>query len=130
MAIRVVAAVVFQKERVLACQRRKNGTFPLKWEFPGGKVERGEGDVSALQRELREELGIEIQSAKEVFRCNHLYPGFTEVELRFFWVEDYRGELANLAFERVLWVEPDTLETLDFLEGDLPLVKKIATRQL
>ena len=74
MAIEVVAALIYQRDHLLVCQRRVGGSFPLKWEFPGGKVERGEGYFKALQRELTEELGIEIKSATEIFRHRYLYP--------------------------------------------------------
>src|SRR5512145_3010989 len=116
MAIRVVAALLFREDRVLACQRRAVALFPLKWEFPGGKVEEGEGDVAALKRELREELAIEVQSATEVLCYIYQYPKWSEVELTFFRVESYQGEIENLAFESVAWVRPDQLGSLDFLD--------------
>lgn len=130
MAIQVVAALIYQGDRLLVCQRRENGAFPLKWEFPGGKVERGEGYLTALQRELKEELGIEVQSATEIFRHSHFYPDPLEVELIFFRVENYRGAVANRAFQQVLWVDIRRLEELDFLEGDLPLIDKLIHGQL
>ncbi len=130
MAIEVVAALIYQRDHLLVCQRRVGGSFPLKWEFPGGKVERGEGYFKALQRELREELGMEIKSATEIFRHRYLYPEQMEVGLIFFRVEDYRGVVANQAFHRLLWVEAQELKKLDFLEGDLPLIEMIVSREL
>ena len=128
--MQVVAALIYRGDHLLACQRKENGSFPLKWEFPGGKVEKGEDYFAALQRELREELGIEVQSAKEVFRHTHVYPDQTEVELIFFQVGDYRGEVANRAFNRLLWVKGPELKELDFLEGDLPLVETLVRHGL
>lgn len=125
----VVAALIFRGDRLLVCQRRAQGSFPLKWEFPGGKVERGEEYVGALRRELREELGIEIRSAREVFRHQHLYPNGSEVELIFFRVDDYREALVNRVFQQILWVETQRLKELDFLEGDLPLVEKLSRQE-
>ncbi len=130
MAVAVAAALIYQSDRLLVCQRRKGGPFALKWEFPGGKLERGEEYLSALQREIKEELGIEIQAATEVFRHTHAYPGQMEVALRFFRVEEYRGTVANLVFEKLFWAAPSELQELDFLEADLPLVRKIARREL
>jgi len=126
--VRVVAALIHHGDRFLACQRRGDGSFPLKWEFPGGKVEVEEDDFIALQRELREELGIEVRSATEIFRHRHVYSDQLQVELTFFQVNDYQGKVTNRAFHRLLWVKVQELEKLDFLEGDLALIEKL-TRQ-
>jgi len=129
VTIQVVAALLYRENRLLVCQRKENGSFPLKWEFPGGKVERGEGNLAALCRELREELGIEVQSATEIFRHKHLYPDRTEVDLTFFRVDDYRAPVANRVFQQILWIEVHRLKELDFLEGDLPLIEKLARQE-
>ncbi len=128
--LEVAAGLIFQEGRLLVCQRRKEGPFPLKWELPGGKVEGGEGCLAALQRELKEELGIEVQSAKEVFRHNYLYSDGTAVRLRFFRVDRYRGEPANLVFQRILWAKIQGLGKLDFLAGDLPLIDQVMRGEL
>jgi len=125
MTVQVVAGLICESERLLVCQRREGGSFPLKWEFPGGKVENGEDYLTALRRELKEELGIEIQSATEICRHRHSYPGRLDVELVFFRVDDYQGTVSNLVFHRFLWVEVQGLKELDFLDGDLPLIEKI-----
>ncbi|HLD29421.1 MAG TPA: (deoxy)nucleoside triphosphate pyrophosphohydrolase [bacterium] len=130
VTIQVVAALLYRENRLLVCQRKENGSFPLKWEFPGGKVERGEGNLAALCRELREELGIEVLSATEIFRHKHLYPDRTEVDLTFFRVDDYREPVANRVFQQILWVEVQRLKELDFLEGDLPLIEKLARQEI
>ena len=62
----VVAGLIYKDGRLLVCQRRPGGAFPLKWEFPGGKVEKGESDIDALRRELREELAVEVREATVV----------------------------------------------------------------
>ena len=129
MALQVVAALIYEGSRLLACQRKEQGPFPLKWEFPGGKVEKGEESFAALQRELREELAIEIQSGHEVFRHSHSYPNQLEVELIFFLVEAYTGRIKNQSFRRLVWVEPERLKELDFLEGDLPLIEKLVSEK-
>ena len=129
VTIQVVAALLYRENRLLVCQRKENGSFPLKWEFPGGKVERGEGNLAALCRELREELGIEVLSATEIFRHKHLYPDRTEVDLTFFRVDDYRAPVANRVFQQILWIEVHRIKELDFLEGDLPLIEKLARQE-
>jgi len=126
---RVVAGLIYQGSCLLVCQRGEDRAFPLKWEFPGGKVERGEGDRTALDRELREELGIEVRSAREIFRHRHIYPNQTEVELIFFHIDDYQGFVSNRAFREIRWVEVEGLKKLDFLDGDRPLIERLASQE-
>jgi 8-oxo-dGTP diphosphatase len=120
--IAVVAGLLFNAGRILACQRRADGPFPLKWEFPGGKIEAGEEAKSALVRELREELGIEAEAIEEVFIHTHTYAGFTTVKLEFFYVARYCGEIVNRIFEKISWVSAKDLAAMDFLDGDRPIL--------
>ncbi len=126
----VVAALICQRGRLLVCQRSEAGLLPLKWEFPGGKVDAGESHEAALRRELREELGIEVRSAVEILRHKHGYPDGAVVELRFYRVDDYEGAVENRVFQRILWVEIQRLDEIDFLAGDLPLIEKLTRREL
>ena len=123
---RVVAALIVENDRILACQRTRHQVMPLKWEFPGGKIEEGEQPRDALRRELEEELGIEATIGDEVARIQHEYPSGAAVELRFFEVHSYRGEIENRIFREVRWVERSKLPELDFLEADLTLVRDLA----
>ena len=123
--IQVVAALIFRDARVLVCQRNESGAFPLKWEFPGGKVEDSESDLDALERELREELGIVLREAVQVFEQEYVYPNGPAVYLRFFRVRNYEGILQNLVFRRIEWVDLAQLERLDFLEADRPLIQHL-----
>ena len=75
MMKRVVAALIVNDGQILACQRTRHQVMPLKWEFPGGKIEEGEQPRDALRRELEEELGIEATIGDEVARIHHEYPG-------------------------------------------------------
>jgi 8-oxo-dGTP diphosphatase len=125
--IEVVAGLICENGRVLACQRSVNAAFPLKWEFPGGKVETGEPHEEALRRELREELQIEVETATKIYDHKHTYTGVSEVSLTFFRIDKYRGKVENLIFKQIAWVEFNKLLEIDFLEGDLPLIKKLAT---
>ena len=100
--------------------------MPLKWEFPGGKIEEGEQPRDAMRRELEEELGIRAEVGVEVVRLVHEYPGGGSVELRFFEVRQYQGEIENRIFREIRWLKRQELLGLDFLEADLGLVKDLA----
>jgi 8-oxo-dGTP diphosphatase len=127
---RVVAALIWQHGRVLICQRTRHQPRPLKWEFPGGKIEEGEQPRDALRRELDEELGIRAVIGDEVARIRHEYPSGSSVELRFYDVREYSGELENRIFRDLVWADPAKLPAYNFLEADLELVKNLAEGKL
>jgi 8-oxo-dGTP diphosphatase len=127
---RVVAALIFKHGKVLVCQRTRYQTMPLKWEFPGGKIEEGEQPRDALRRELDEELGIDARIDEEVARILHDYRNGSAVELRFYAVREYQAEIENRIFKEVRWATPADLPAMDFLEADLPLVKDLAEGKL
>jgi len=127
---RVVAALIVQDGKLLVCQRTRHQTMPLKWEFPGGKIEEGEQPRDALRRELDEELGITATIGDEIARIQHEYPNGGMVELRFYIVREYQGELENRIFKDIQWAEPKDLPKFDFLEADLTLVHDLAAGRL
>jgi 8-oxo-dGTP diphosphatase len=127
---RVVAAVIEKQGKLLVCQRTRHQTMPLKWEFPGGKIEDGEQPRDALRRELEEELGIQATIGDEISRVQHTYPNGAMVELRFFVVRDYLGEIENRIFRDVRWAKPKDLALFDFLEADAELVKDLGAGKL
>ena len=123
----VVAAIILHEGKILACQRSAAGKFPLKWEFPGGKVQPGETPEAALARELAEELNICATIGPQIYGARHKYAEMSEpVELLFFKAEIESGELENRVFNDVRWFAPEGLPKLDFLEADLELVQKLA----
>ena len=124
---RVVAALILKGDRLLACQRTRHQPMPLKWEFPGGKIEEGEQPREAMRRELEEELGIVAEVGVEVARIVH---EGGSVELRFFEVRNYDGELENRIFREIRWVTRQELLELDFLEADRGLVKDLAAGKI
>ena len=127
---RVVAALIAKDGKLLVCQRTRHQTMPLKWEFPGGKIEEREQPRDALRRELEEELGILATVGDEVARIQHEYPNRSRVELRFFVVRQYEGELENRIFKDIRWAAPKDLPKFDFLEADLTLVRDLAAGKL
>jgi 8-oxo-dGTP diphosphatase len=120
----VVAALITRDSKLLVCQRKREDSQGLKWEFPGGKVEAGESPAEALARELREELGVAAAIGGEVYRTRHQYKEVQdELLLIFFWASvSESASLQNLAFERIEWAGPDALPTYEFLTADKELI--------
>ncbi len=121
----VAVGLIIKNGLVLACQRLANAQYPLKWEFPGGKVEQGETFEEALVRELREELSIEATVSKEFHRQEWVYGESTSPEnstgafhVRYFLVGAFTGKPFNNAFESVQWVTPAAMLDMDILEGN------------
>ncbi len=123
----VVAAIIERDGRVLVCQRKQGQSHAGKWEFPGGKVEAGEDFTAALKRELREELGIAATVGPEITRYSFAYPGKTAIQLVFYQVTEFAGEPVNLIFQQIRWERKRDLPSLDFLEGDVEFVKRLAS---
>ena len=126
----VVAGIILQQDRILVGRRKAEGAFPLKWEFPGGKVESGENLEQALQRELAEELGIRIGKPAEFRRYRYMYETGFEVDLSFFLIGEYSGQLENKAFQEIAWASPGELSEFDFLEGDRPVIEALQAKNL
>jgi len=124
--ITVTAAVIECRGQVLVCRRRGDQSHPLKWEFPGGKVEPNEDPAAALVRELREELGITTEGMEEITRFPFQYPGRPPILLIFFRVSSYSGAAENRIFNEIRWVAPRQLPELDFLEADIDFVRRLA----
>ena len=116
--IQVVAALIERDGNILICRRQPWQSHPLKWEFPGGKVELGETSEQALTRELEEELAITNAAGTELTRYEYAYPGKNPVELIFYTVRSFAGEPRNLVFHEMRWEPAAKLPAFDFLEGD------------
>jgi 8-oxo-dGTP diphosphatase len=128
--MQVVVAAVIEREdrRLLIGQRRRNDSSPLKWEFPGGKMETGETPEAALARELREELGVTLKRSVEIGRVQHKYATSTYgLEIRFFAVEILETELTPRTFEQITWALPKELGAYDFLAANAQLIAQLAT---
>lgn len=98
----------------------------FKWEFPGGKIEPGETPEQALARELEEELGIRAQIGPHVVRIHHTYRNGGAVDLQFFAVHSFEGEIVNHIFNDVRWVPLKDLPGYDFLAADRGLIRDLA----
>jgi 8-oxo-dGTP diphosphatase len=133
----VVAALATNRGLILACQRRHDAAFPLKWEFPGGKLEPNETPKQALARELREELNIAVSIGPEIYRTRHRYPELPfELEIIFFSISLDSTTAKKIAtatlesFEQIAWLPPSRLPSLDFLPADLELIRLLASNQI
>ena len=121
----VVAALIEREGEVLICQRKKGSSHELKWEFPGGKVESGETPPQALERELEEELGIRARIGPEMERYEFRYPQRQPIELIFYRVLNFTGEVRNRVFEEIRWERRIKLPSYDFLDGDIDFVRRL-----
>jgi 8-oxo-dGTP diphosphatase len=124
--VRVVAALIERGGLLLIARRKDKGARAGLWEFPGGKVEQGEGDATALLRELREELGVEARIGPLYARVEHRYPEVL-VDLVLYRATLVQGsEPRALSAQEVRWARREDLLTLPFCEADKPLLKPLA----
>ena len=107
---------------MLLCQRRENTSHPLKWEFPGGKIEDTETPREALHREMVEELALDVTIGDELISYDFTYPNGLTVDLTFYEIEDFTPQPVNLAFTDIRWVSISNLDRYDILEGDVSIV--------
>jgi 8-oxo-dGTP diphosphatase len=124
----VVAVIERGDRRILIGQRRREDTSPLKWEFPGGKIEVDEEPEAALARELREELGATLVRCVEMGRVQHVYANSpNQVEIRFYAAGIAEENIQPKCFEQIAWVLPRELGDYDFLDANRVLIAQLAT---
>jgi len=121
--IDVSCAIILNQNKVLVAQRNRNGKLPLKWEFPGGKVEKYETIKESLIREIKEELNIEIEIIESLSPVEHHYPDFS-IRLHPFLCNFKSGNLIVKEHEEIQWVEKSDLLNFDWAEADLPIVNE------
>jgi 8-oxo-dGTP diphosphatase len=119
--IHVACAIIECDGLVLAAQRSQSMSLPLKWEFPGGKIESGENASECLVRELREEMGIGIAVGPPLSVATHHYPTFS-VTLHPFICSIDAGSITLHEHAAIVWLTPDELPALDWAEADGPVL--------
>lgn len=120
--INVSCAVIESDGLVLAAQRSESMNLPLKWEFPGGKIELGESPEECLSREILEEMEIRIRVKESLPTSTHQYPTLT-VTLYPFICSIESGEIVLHEHSAMNWLPPSQLHTLDWAAADLPVIE-------
>lgn len=121
--IRVVAAIIKQDNKILATQRGY-GEFKDFWEFPGGKIETGETKQQALLREIKEELGMEIEVGKQMDTVEFDYPQF-HLTMYCFWCTIKSGNPTLKEHEAAVWLTGEMLNNVKWLPADMELISTI-----
>ncbi len=125
MEILVVTAAIIKNEgRFLIAQRKRGSHQEMKWEFPGGKVEKGEGPEACLMREIKEELGISIKVGDIFDVVSHIYED-RQVILLCYLCSLEGGQPACIDCEDWKWVAPGEMKEYDFAPADIPVVNKL-----
>ncbi len=128
--IQVVAGILQRATGdVLVAQRPAGTRSAGRWEFPGGKREAGESAEDTLRRELREELGIEVVRYQPFMTLEHQYSD-RNVLLSTWRITEWDGSPVSLDGQGLRWAHPADLDSLNFLDADWPLVRKLQTEQI
>ena len=123
--IKVVGGIIIDKNKILIAQRSNQKEHPLKWEFPGGKIQENENPIEALKREIKEELSIDIKKSKLLLDYEYEYQDIKKIHLYFYKIDEYTGKVRNIEHNQLLWTHCNDLEKLDFLDGDRMIIDRI-----
>ncbi|WP_313191827.1 (deoxy)nucleoside triphosphate pyrophosphohydrolase [Sphingobacterium sp.] len=127
--IHVACALIEKDQQILICQRSAKMKLPLKWEFPGGKLEEGETLEECLVREVLEEINLNIQINEPLTKVEYHYPDFS-LTLYPFICSIKSGKLNANEHEQVIWVDRTELFRFDWANADLPIIEEyIRTRR-
>ena len=127
--LNVICAIIYVGNKILVTQRSKNMKLPLKWEFPGGKLETDESEIECIKRELKEELNIEVKVIKRFSNSIHDYDTF-QINLIPYVVEYISGEIILAEHAEYKLLEKNNLNKLDWAEADLPIVRELLNTEI
>ena len=122
--IRVVAGAIFREDQLLVAKRSLMMSSPMLWELPGGKVEVGESDQAALQRELQEELGIDVL-VQDFLAKSIIQVQSKEIEMYVYRCVIQQGEPIAKEHAKLGWVDSETLSSLRWAPADIPLISQM-----
>ena len=127
--IQVTGALIKKNDKYLIGRRGPNEKSPGLWEFPGGKIEKGETPIECIKRELKEELNINAEIGDLVTKYNYDYPNVSYL-LYFFKIKSYVGEFKIIVHDKLEWVSLNDFHKYDFLQGDTPLINQMLLNDL
>ncbi|MFI3546075.1 (deoxy)nucleoside triphosphate pyrophosphohydrolase [Mammaliicoccus sciuri] len=122
--IEVVGAIIFNDDKVFCAQRNENMSLPLMWEFPGGKIEKGESEIEALKREISEEMLCDLEVGDKVTSTSYEYD-FGIVNLHTYKCKLKEKMPTLTEHKSIQWLDVKDLETLEWAPADIPAVKII-----
>lgn len=127
--LNVTCAIVLKDNKVLVTQRNEKMKLPLKWEFPGGKVEENENEIQCIKREIKEEININIEVLQKLSNNVHDYGTF-KINLIPFLANYISGEIVLAEHKNFKLLDKSELLNLDWAEADLPIVKEFLKLEL
>ena len=127
--IHVVGAVIIENDKILCAQRGPSKSLPLKWEFPGGKIEEGETPQEALSREIKEEMQCKVEIGGQVEHTVYEYD-FGIVHLTTYYCKLIEGKPVLTEHASIKWLSPDQLKSLDWAPADIPAIEKLSKEPL
>lgn len=126
--VRVVCGIIFKEDKILLCRRKAEKSLGGYWEFPGGKVEAYENEIQALQRELKEELSISVESISHFNTSIHQYEN-VQIELIAYGCQFIQADFVLVDHDEIQWVEKAKLLSFNLAPADVPIAKALIAKR-